>query len=123
MFCPSRLGGSMWCSPIAAARRVSQGLRRGLMTVAASAVAMAFLACQEDAESPTAPDTRSVPGTVPAFAISDGAHGGNPHFFFLPPLVAAPVTSGSFDPTLSPTIKICTLPSCTADLVTFTMGG
>ena len=39
--------------------------------------------------------------------IRDGAHGGNEHFFFLPPLVSAPAVSGTSDGSLSPTIEVC----------------
>jgi alpha-tubulin suppressor-like RCC1 family protein len=50
------------------------------------------------------------PEELPSFQISDGADGGaNPHFFFLPPLQPAPAFSGTFDPALSPTIRICAL--------------
>jgi sugar lactone lactonase YvrE len=57
------------------------------------------------ADRPTAPR----PG--PEFAISDGVHeGGTPGFYFLPPMVAQPAFSGSFDAditTLNPQIAIC----------------
>ena len=52
------------------------------------------------------------PGEISA-AISDGMHeGGNPDFFFLPPLQRSPRRSpdfdrGRFNPNLSPTVKIC----------------
>src|SRR6267143_1111165 len=56
-------------------------------------------------ERPTAPRSG------PAFAISDGVHeGGTPGFYFLPPIVAQPAFSGSFDAdieTLNPQIAIC----------------
>lgn len=51
----------------------------------------------------------------PSSAISDGAHtGGNPGFFFLPPLVPDPSThedfdADGFDPTRIPTVEICAL--------------
>src|SRR5882762_8840547 len=57
------------------------------------------------AERPTAPRFG------PEFAISDGVHeGGTPGFYFLPPIVAQPAFSGSFDAdiaTLNPQIAIC----------------
>src|ERR1051325_6789957 len=47
----------------------------------------------------------------PEFAISDAFHGGGtPGFFFLPPMVAQPAVSGTFDAditTLNPQIAIC----------------
>ena len=45
--------------------------------------------------------------TGPSFEISDGANLGNDHFFFLPPMVANPTTSGVFDGSLSPELEIC----------------
>jgi hypothetical protein len=43
----------------------------------------------------------------PSFAIRDGAHnGGNPHFYWLPPLVSAPSPTGTFDPSSSPVVRI-----------------
>jgi len=39
--------------------------------------------------------------------ISDGAHGGNPSFFFLPPLVKNPDFNGKFDAGLNPWVEIC----------------
>ena len=47
----------------------------------------------------------------PQFEIQDGAHNsGNAHFFFLPPMVAQPAVSGTFDgdlATLNPLVAIC----------------
>jgi len=40
------------------------------------------------------------------FEISDGAHAGNQHFFFLPPVVAKPSFSGVFDGSLHPVIRV-----------------
>ncbi len=40
--------------------------------------------------------------------VSDGAHGGDQeHFYFLPPIVSEPTTSGDFDATAEPTVEIC----------------
>jgi hypothetical protein len=45
-------------------------------------------------------------------AVLDGAHnGGNPHFFFLPPLVRNPHANGDFNPHLLPVVEICALRS------------
>src|SRR5882672_1799316 len=56
-------------------------------------------------------DRPTAPRFGPEFAISDGVHeGGTPGFYFLPPLVAQPTFSGSFDAnitTLNPQIAIC----------------
>ena len=47
----------------------------------------------------------------PAFAISDAVHeGGTPGFYLLPPMVAQPTFSGTFDAdiaTLNPAVAIC----------------
>src|SRR6266550_2157222 len=56
-------------------------------------------------------DRPTAPRLGPEFAISDGVHeGGTPGFYFLPPIVAQPAFSGSFDAdiaTLNPQIAIC----------------
>lgn len=63
-----------------------------------------LLSCREDFE-PTAPEP---PELLPlSLEISDGAHGGNPHFFWLPPMVPEPSYSGTFDASLSPVVTIC----------------
>ncbi len=42
--------------------------------------------------------------------FSDGSTaGGNPHFFFLPPLVGQPSFSGTFNPNVRPVVEICQL--------------
>ena len=66
-------------------------------------------ACGDDSTSP--PGT---PARPPAFAISDGAHGGgNPGFFFLPPLVADPSGNPEYGDAavavVSPVVSICRL--------------
>lgn len=45
--------------------------------------------------------------TAPSFAISDAARGGNAHFYWLPPMVANPSTTGVFDPNVAPQVTIC----------------
>lgn len=86
--------------------------RLGLLPV----TALGFvIACQSD---------RPVrPPASPSADISDGAHAANcltavntcvlsnAHFFFLPPMVPAPTTSGVFNPALAPTVMICQLGS------------
>src|SRR5882762_375937 len=60
-------------------------------------------------------DRPTAPRFGPAFAISDGVHGGGTQgFYFLPPMVAQPAFSGSFDgdiTTLDPQIAICDITS------------
>src|SRR5438552_19091661 len=68
-------------------------------------VIAAIVAACSSSERATAPRIR------PAFAISDAVHeGGTPGFYFLPPMVAQPTFSGTFDAditTLNPAIAIC----------------
>jgi len=55
-------------------------------------------------------DQRSPTGVRPPSAqLVDGAHSGNQHFFFLPPLVKQPTFSGVFNPALKPIVVICEL--------------
>lgn len=61
---------------------------------------LAVVACQD--QPPTSPP----PGS-PSASISDGANLGNPHFFWLPPMVKQPTTSGVPNAGLSPTLEIC----------------
>ncbi len=62
-------------------------------------LAFVALACRDGAV-PTAVGT-------PSFAIQDAVHsGGNPHFYWLSPLVSAPSPTGTFDPSSSPVVRI-----------------
>jgi len=66
--------------------------------------------------------------------ISDGAHQancltatgtcvpGNTHFFFLPPMVKAPTTTGTFNANLAPSVTICQLAGNACSLPPFTVG-
>jgi hypothetical protein len=58
----------------------------------------------------------------PQLLISDGAHQGNPHFYFLPPLVADPAFIGEFDDLATPTVEICkwTNDTCESVIATYT---
>jgi len=81
-------------------------LRRALTIVSLAAVA----ACS-DSMTTVPPDS-----TQPSFAISDGARGGNPDFFFMPPMVANPSGSpnfnpNDFNPNLLPRIEVCAFAS------------
>lgn len=76
---------------------------RNLLALPALAVA---LSCGRD-QQPTGP---RVP-TGPSEVIRDGAHGGDPDFFFLPPLVPSPIGNpnfelGEFNNTLGPSLRI-----------------
>ena len=66
-----------------------------------SLAAALIIACQ---------DQRPMTGVKPPSALlSDGSNSGNPHFFFLPPLVKQPSFSGVFNPALKPIVVICQL--------------
>ena len=67
-----------------------------------TAVILLFAAACSDSDLPTA-----TPRVRPALSISDGANGGNSHFFFLPPIVPAPAPAGAFDGAVSPEVRIC----------------
>jgi hypothetical protein len=54
------------------------------------------------------------------YAVSDGAHNGNPDFFFLPPLFKSPVNNPNYEPdaanlNLRPSVEICELGPLAAD--------
>src|SRR5262249_57834489 len=74
--------------------------------VAAVAVA-GLVACRTDSTlQPNQPSLNAL--------IVDGAHAGNPNFFFLPPLAPSPVGSpnydaGKFNALLSPFVEVCEL--------------
>src|SRR5947208_9427649 len=68
------------------------------------AAALLAAACQ-DRQSSTA---------APSFLIQDAAHnGGNPHFYWLPPMTRQPTFTGTFDGTLAPVVEISELDGVT----------
>jgi hypothetical protein len=84
-------------------------------------IASFLVACQDS--EPTRP---SEAGPI-SFAIDDGAHGGNPEFFFFPPLVPNPKKDPNFgdnqlNTEIAPFVRICELdgtgpdPTCVADV-------
>lgn len=82
------------------------------LLLAAPALLLA-IAC----ENPQQPDGLAAPHD-PSHLISDGAHGGNPDFFFLPPMVSSPQNdpnfeAGAFNAKLAPslTVEVCELQS------------
>lgn len=58
-----------------------------------------------------------------AASISDGAHGGNAHFFFLAPLAKTPTYSGVANLDLLAEVRVCKLDgadgACSAEVATF----
>ena len=75
--------------------------------VAVTLLAPLMLASCKDMQSPTVADPLFRPARPPAGSILDGAHGGNPHFFFLPPLGPKATFSAVFDGSLDPVVEIC----------------
>ncbi len=74
-------------------------------TLTAGAVAL-VCACRSDTLTP--------PTGRPLASLSDGAHSGNPDFFFLPPIFKNPssdpnFTPGAFNDGVRPTVEICEL--------------
>src|SRR3989449_1425478 len=80
-------------------------MHRLIPMVATAAVSLLLVGCAERANAPSRAHT-----AAPSFEIRDGAHNnGNPHFYFLPPIVASPNATGSFDATQAPSVTVCQL--------------
>lgn len=78
-------------------------MTRNAFLVALSSVAV-LAGCVAD--SPVQP-VATTPHTGPsASVISDGNHGGNAHFYFLPPMLPATSYAGTFDSTRQPVVRI-----------------
>lgn len=78
-------------------------MRRPALLVAA--LAAVHLSCAD--RDPAGPDPTAA--ALSSASIADGANGGNPRFYFLPPLVKAPSYDGTFNPHLSPVVEVCAL--------------
>jgi hypothetical protein len=74
--------------------------------------AVVVLSCTDDQ-----PPTTSPLAITPQPFISDGAHGGNPHFYWLPELVESPVYTGIFNPFIPARVRICVLADASAPTV------
>jgi len=80
-------------------------------------IAAALVACQDQPLPMTAP-------LAPVAEIVDAVHPvGNPHFFFLPPLVPMPTFGGTSDETQKPVVKVCQWldATCVARIAEFPM--
>lgn len=86
-----------------------------------TSLALLVTAACADRELPTA--AGPAPRGRPTLSINDGAHGGNPHFFFLPPIVPAPSPTGTFDPDASPEVRICVINAgvCGTEIAAFSL--
>src|SRR6266487_2675473 len=94
--------------------------KREALRIAAMSALVVGLSCRDRAPSITSP--RSSTGG-PTFEFVDGAHGGNAHFYFLPPLVSTPAVTGTFDPNQAPVVVVCQLAStnCSPIVAQFSM--
>jgi len=78
------------------------------LALAVIASVVVSVGCRD--QQPAQPTTNA--GGGPAFLISDGAHNGNTHFFFLPPLAPDPSAlfhAGTFNSRLAPVVEVCIL--------------
>src|SRR5438309_9987847 len=93
------------------------------LALAVTVSAVISVGCRD--QQPVQPTARA----GPAYLISDGAHNGNAHVFFLPPLAPDPGAlfhAGAFNATLSPVVEVCILtggPSSGAPVDCMTSGG
>jgi len=70
--------------------------------------------------------TRPLAAPSSSYDISDGGHGGNASFFFLPPLAPRTSFAGEFDPNVRPAVEICELgdgPAPACEMTVRTFGG
>jgi len=99
-------------------------LGRRVLSRHAFVAAASLLTISACSDGPTIPSTSPRIGKASA-SISDAAQGGgNPHFYWLPPIAPSVTYTGTFDPGLSPEIRICRLAAlpCAAPLVTIPSG-
>jgi len=94
----------------------SSAVKRAALVVL---TAVSFVACTDQREP-----TRSTGLSADISDANNTSPGilSNPHFFWLPPLVAAPSPTGVFNPRLSPVVQICSqlVTPCTQVHATFT---
>jgi TolB protein len=93
------------------------------VSTACFATAFGFIAgCSES----TAVRSGLDPSAGPSLEISDAVHSSGKHgFYFLPPMVAQPSVTGTFDGALSPEVRVCVWDgaSCGATISSFTATG
>ena len=81
-------------------------LSRTALTPALAAAAIAATACS-DASAPDRPVAQRVVDLTPTPIISEAGSGGDPHFFWLPPVSPVRVYPGTFDAAATPDLRIC----------------
>src|SRR5438094_1874283 len=111
---------SLGCRPLDSAHR-SRPMQRLALVVTAIAVLTVGCKDQRILQPPASQG--------PAYLVSDGAHNGNAHFFFLPSLAPDPSAlfhPGTFNAGLSPVVEVCPLtgdPSSGSPVDCLTSGG
>jgi hypothetical protein len=99
--------------------RLTSNRRR---TLVAGLSSLSVLAGCSAPDEPTAPPVTPLTAVRPVAAISDASQGGgDPHFFWLPPIAPTSTYGGTFDPGLQPQIRICRVSAlpCAVPLVTY----
>lgn len=90
--------------------------RAGRILRGLSIIAVALLAACDPSGTPVTPDTEGV--TSLSLSIVDGSAGGNPDFWFLPPVAENPNGEPEFDPqefnpNLFPLVDVCEVQNLT----------
>jgi len=108
-----------------APRRLTSSLRPALVPALVSLTALAACSAPDEPTAPSSPSSTRLTPVKPVAAISDAVRGGgNPHFYWLPPISNDTIYGGTFDPGLQPEIRICRVSAlpCAVPLVTFPSG-
>ena len=108
-----------------APRRLTSSLRPALVPALVSLTALAACSAPDEPTAPSSPSNTRLTPVKPVAAISDAVRGGgNPHFYWLPPISNDTIYGGTFDPGLQPEIRICRVSAlpCAVPLVTFPSG-
>ena len=96
-------------------------LSRVFAPITLFSLAVALTACSGSSDvQPTAPSVTA--GPTPLAAISDAGSGGDPHFFWLPPIAPATIYPGTFDAAVDPELRICAFANnaCTGPTTVYT---
>ena len=95
---------------------------RTAFTLTVAAAAIAATACS-DASAPDRSVAQRVVDLTPAPAISEAGSGGDPHFFWLPPVSPVRAYPGTFDTAADPELRICPFANnaCTVAPTIFTL--
>ncbi len=89
-------------SSVSLRRTLSSARVTAKFTTCAAAAILVLAGCSDTTNRPV-----TGPTTTPSLLVSDGAHEGNGHFYFLSPLASDPPYTGEADGGLTPTVDIC----------------